>query len=493
MNPEVLKSEEKRMNLIMFASYLMIPVVAFLFVLFFNGGSMKDSVALIMIVLDILIKIFEKPLGKYAKYLYVSIMPVIGAIVIVAGTPGAFAAMVEAYFLILILTIPYYDLSVIIVYSAVLIISNLAAMLIFPEPFLVMDTIPVWVFILMVYALAVLIAVLIVTRAHTLFIAVEHKEQETEEALENVRTAFEGMRESSGEIYDALHNFEASATEIAASTEEISKSADQQIQQVQGSIDIFSDLNDKIASSEDRALQTIENIQKLKDKNDQGIASITELSEKFRENTEATKAASEGVTLLAQKSNSIGEIIESIGQIARQTNLLALNAAIEAARAGEAGKGFAVVADEINSLSSESSNATKKIDAILQDIISTVSEINGVMDNNNMIVSESSAKLNDTIEIFDAILHSSEEVIEIINLLKEELDHIVAIKEQLSTAMQSVEDISQKSVENTKEINASTEAQAAGMENIMKTMENVQSSMGKLAAVLNIEMQTASK
>ncbi|MCM1087015.1 MAG: methyl-accepting chemotaxis protein [Muribaculaceae bacterium] len=493
MNPEVLKSEEKRMNLIMFAFYLVIPVVAFLFVLFFNGGSMKDSIALIMIVLSILIKIFEKPLGKYAKYLYVSIMPVIGAVIIVAGTPGVFAAMVEAYFLVLILTIPYYDLSVVIVYSAVLIISNLATMLIFPEPFLVMDPIPIWVFIVMVYALAVMVAVLIVTRAHTLFIAVETKEQETEEVLENVRTAFESMQASSSEIYDALHNFEASATEIAASTEEISKSADQQIQQVQGSLDIFGDLNDKIASSEDRAIQTIENIQKLKDKNEQGIASITELSEKFRENTEATKTASEGVTLLAQKSNSIGEIIESISQIARQTNLLALNAAIEAARAGEAGKGFAVVADEINSLSSESSDATKKIDTILQDVLSTVSEINGVMDHNNVIVSESSAKLNDTVEIFDAILHSSEEVIEIINLLKEELDHIVAIKEQLSTAMQSVEDISQKSVENTKEINASTEAQAVGMEAIMKTMENVQSSMSKLAAVLNVEMQTVSK
>lgn len=488
MNLEILKSEEKRMNFVMFLFYLVIPIVAFLFVLFFNGGSMRDSVALIMTVCSVLIKVFEKPLGKYAKYLYVSIMPVVGAIVIVAGTPGAFAAMVEAYFLVLLISISYYDLSVIKVYTAVLMISNAAAMLLFPQSFLAMDTIPIWIFIVMVYVLAVMAAVLIITRAHALFIEVETKEHEAEEVLGNVRTAFESIRESSSEIYDSLHNFESSAAEIAASTEEISNSADLQIQQVQGSLEIFNDLNDKIASSEERVIETVDQIQKLKGKNDQGIASISELAKKFRENIEATKAASEGVTLLAQKSSSIGEIIESISQIAKQTNLLALNAAIEAARAGEAGRGFAVVADEINSLSSESASATKKIDTILQDIIATVTEINGVMDNNNVIVNDSSTRLNDTIKIFETMLHSSEEVITIIDLLKEELGHIVSIKEQLSTAMEQVESISEKSVENTREINASTEEQATGMENIMQAMENVQASIGKLAAVLNVEI-----
>lgn len=109
--------------------------------------------------------------------------------------------------------------------------------------------------------------------------------------------------------------------------------------------------------------------------------------------------ASEGVASLAQKSSSIGEIIESISQIAQQTNLLALNAAIEAARAGEAGKGFAVVADEINALSGESSAATQKIDAILKDIINTVQETNKVIDDNNIIVKESKDRLDDTVRI----------------------------------------------------------------------------------------------
>lgn len=487
MNLEILQNEEKRMNFIMFLFYAAIPVVAFLYVLFFNGGSLRDSIVLLMTLSGVIVKLLEKALGKYAKYIYVSILPLFGAVTISFGTPAGFGAMVEAYFLILFLAVAYYDLSVIKVYTAVLLIANAALMIFFPQAFLAMYTLPIWIFIVMVYALAIIASLLIITRARELFVTVEQKEHEAEELLENVRTAFEQVSQSTGNIYDSLHDFEENANEIAASTEEISTSADLQIQQVNGSLEIFNDLNDKIISSEERVSQTVENMTLLKQKNDEGIAAITELSQKFSKSIESTKEAAEGVTLLAQKSSSIGEIIESISQIAKQTNLLALNAAIEAARAGEAGKGFAVVADEINALSSESATATKKIDAILQDIISTVTSINKVMADNNATVNESNAQLDDTIKIFENMLNSSEEVIHVIDLLKEELSNIVTIKEQLSQSMSQVEGVSQKAAESTMEINASTEEQASGIENILKSMANVQSGMEQLAKVLNVE------
>ncbi|MBP3477235.1 MAG: chemotaxis protein [Lachnospiraceae bacterium] len=485
MELQILKNEEKRMNFIMFLFLAIIPVVAVAYVLLFNGGTAKDSIALLMVVCDLLVKAFEKKLGKWAKYLYISILPVMGAVTIVLGNPAAFGAMAEAYFLVLFLSVPYYDYSMIKVCAAITVVPNVIAMILFPKMYLAMYTLSIWIFVWMVYVLAILVAVLIVQRARSLFLTVESKEREVEELLENVRGAFEGVQQSSGKIYDALHDFEQSAAEIAASTEEISSSANLQIQQVQGSLEIFNDLNNKIESSEERVAQTVENIKQLKVKNDEGITAIEELSKKFDENIKSTQVASEGVTLLAQKSSSIGEIIESISQIAKQTNLLALNAAIEAARAGEAGRGFAVVADEINNLSGESATATQKIDAILQDVISTVDEINKVIDNNNVIVQESNEKLDDTVKIFETMLHSSEEVNTVIDLLKEELASIVDIKENLLEAMEKVEDISRKSVQNTEEINASTEGQAAGIDNILKSMKNVQSGMNQLAMVLN--------
>lgn len=206
---------------------------------------------------------------------------------------------------------------------------------------------------------------------------------------------------------------------------------------------------------------------------------------KVEENIKTTQLAAGGVAELAQKSTAISGIIESIREIAQQTNLLALNAAIEAARAGEAGKGFAVVADEINSLSAESSGATEKIDLILKDIIETVDSTHKVMDQNSEVVNGSNDQLEDTVKIFNIMLRSSEDVINVTEVLKNELKEIVEIKEQLLKAMERVENISRKSVEATGEISTATEEQVAGLDNIVKSMQNVQVGMEKLAGILH--------
>jgi methyl-accepting chemotaxis protein len=75
---------------------------------------------------------------------------------------------------------------------------------------------------------------------------------------------------------------------------------------------------------------------------------------------EGGQAVSETVAAMKEIANKIS-IIE---EIARQTNMLALNAAIEAARAGEHGKGFAVVAAEVRRLAERSQTAAGEINRL---------------------------------------------------------------------------------------------------------------------------------
>ena len=80
------------------------------------------------------------------------------------------------------------------------------------------------------------------------------------------------------------------------------------------------------------------------------------------------ESIAESIVKLSEQSQSIGEIIATVNDLAEQSNILAVNAAIEAVKAGEAGKGFSVVAQEVRSLAEQSKQATGQIRHILNDI-----------------------------------------------------------------------------------------------------------------------------
>lgn len=478
--------QEQKLNRIMFWVWgVMLPIAACSFVLLFLHGNARDLSAYVMMLAAILIRVFEKQLGEKAKYCYCCLMPVAGSIIMVADGEGRFEAMTQAYFLATVMLIIYYDLNVLKWNAIATVTLNIVAGILFPSAYLKLHNLIIWIFILIVYILLVVTITFIIKYTQGLYLCVEEKGKEVENVLDNVQQAFDSLEESSSKIFASLQEFEGNTEEIASSAEQINQSADTQIVEVESSMDIFGKLNDKIANSEERVSQTVETMKELKDKNDEGIAAIEGLAKKFEENIKTTQLAADGVAELSQKSTAISGIIESIREIAQQTNLLALNAAIEAARAGEAGKGFAVVADEINSLSAESSGATEKIDLILKDIIETVDSTHKVMDQNSEVVNGSNEQLEDTVKIFNIMLRSSEDVINVTEVLKNELKEIVEIKEQLLKAMERVETISRKSVETTGEISTATEEQVAGLDNIVKSMQNVQVGMEKLAGILH--------
>jgi len=119
------------------------------------------------------------------------------------------------------------------------------------------------------------------------------------------------------------------------------------------------------------------------------------------------------VTSLAERTQSIGSILEVINSISEQTNLLALNAAIEAARAGEAGRGFAVVADEVRNLATKTATSTGEIQKMIDYLQNEAKSAVEVMTISKSLTDESSKA---TKEAQQALVKISNQVITILDL-----------------------------------------------------------------------------
>ncbi|MEZ0317593.1 MAG: CHASE3 domain-containing protein [Methylophilaceae bacterium] len=178
----------------------------------------------------------------------------------------------------------------------------------------------------------------------------------------------ENLREHIRGLVEGANVLGSAASEIVASTVQLSTSASESAAAVSETTTTVEEVRQTVQVASQKAGLVSESSQKAAQSSQSGRKSIEDASAGMARIRQQMDAIAVSMGRLSEQSQAIGQIMASVEDLAAQSKLLAVNAAIEAAKAGEHGKGFGVVAQEVRSLAEQSRQATNQVRTILGDI-----------------------------------------------------------------------------------------------------------------------------
>ncbi|NBB86363.1 MAG: HAMP domain-containing protein [Bacteroidetes bacterium] len=230
------------------------------------------------------------------------------------------------------------------------------------------------------------------------------------EAVQQTRMTADQLRAASEQLATGTEEQAAQADEVAAAMAEMARTIEDNAESATRTAEITQTNGQTAAESGTMVQQTVDKM------NDIG---------------RVVASSAETIHRLGASSDEIGQIVQTIDEIADQTNLLAFNAAIEAARAGEHGKGFAVVADEVRLLAERTAEATREIttmiDAIQQETQDAVEAIGA-----------GQSEVDTGIELAEHVGEAVQGLVEGVATVTAQVDAIASATEEQSTTGEQI-------------------------------------------------------
>ena len=281
-----------------------------------------------------------------------------------------------------------------------------------------------------------------------------------------VASASDDSAKISVQAASAIDEVTSTMHEMSINVQNMVKSTQMQSSNVSETSASIDEMVASIQRVADTAKVLLDISQRSRDEVHSGITTMEKATDGLNRINSAIVSSAEIISVLGQRADDIGKIIEVIDDLAEQTNLLALNAAIEAARAGEHGLGFAVVADEVRKLAEKSAQSTREISDLIQSIQKEARKAVENMEKSTNIVNEGLTLGGD---LSGALKKISNVVAEVYKFAQE----IGAATNEQSRGSSQIGKATTRLNELTHEINSSVEEQASGAQAVVRSMEKM--------------------
>lgn len=276
-----------------------------------------------------------------------------------------------------------------------------------------------------------------------------------------------------------------SATQVATSTDEVaqgSQSISEEIQNVAAKVEQMNNNFDRNVESSELSKQSSE-VALDSVKNGQHL--MKEQRTIMEQSIESTKSIETSVHSFVNYIEEIKSTAQLVKDIAEQTNLLALNAAIEAARAGDHGKGFAVVADEVRKLADESSEATRQIFLMVQNIHSGIANIEEATTHASTLSDKQAHSLNETVGAFATIENNVSTISTRLGQLASDINVSSEMSSLIVASVQNISAVTEETAAGTEEISATAKEQQHSFQHVQEQAKQLEEMSDQLIVKLN--------
>lgn len=272
--------------------------------------------------------------------------------------------------------------------------------------------------------------------------------------------------------------------QVVSAFTEIAKGIETQSRSVADISNAVHRVSDNVGTATDASVRMSEKSQATAAFTVQGRSGMEELAGSMIEIDRLVTTSSAVMGEVSEENERIESIAATIRDIAYRTNLLSLNASIEASRAGEHGRGFTVVATEIRKLAQHAQDASADISGILESIQGKIEHAASLVHQGKTVVETGRRSADNVERLFGEIQTNAADVLAQADQIRGLNDQLNATSHTVVQEVATVAAFSEQSAASVEEVLASSLAQQSHVEDIVKSIRQLNDLMIKLEEIV---------